>query len=124
MTRFLDGPCRNAILHLQRSPVMLRVVVKFVDQKPSYDALDQLDDTVEPGEKVYLYKMVSNDGWVHFDGRDPKTGRRVGRTEPINSYSYFPDQPTQEVLKDNKQYHQWCDENEGRIRDGTKENSI
>ena len=107
MTRFLDGPAKSAILHLQRSPVMLRVVMKVVDQKPVFDALDQLGDLPEVGEKVYVYRLKSSDGFAHVDGRD-KNGKRFARTYAICSYEYFAPQPSQDLLRDTKRWQEWC----------------
>ena len=109
MTHFLDGPAKGRVLELQRAPVMLRVVMEVVKGSPHFDALDQLDDTPEPSEFIYLYKLASNDGVMHVDGRDPKTGKRYGRTVRMNSYRLYPDPPADEILRDTQRWREWCE---------------
>lgn len=122
MTRFEDGPCKRAILHLQRTPIMLRVTMVFHhgngertgfgewDGQPTFDALDQLDDVPKPEEKIFVYRLKDHSGVRFVDGRDKKTGKRWGRSERIATYALYPTQPGDEILRDTAKWQQWCTE--------------
>lgn len=55
MTRFEDGPAAGVNLSLRRAPMFLRVVQN--NQTGEWDALDQLDDTPEKNETIFVYKV-------------------------------------------------------------------
>lgn len=105
MSTILDGPAAGAKLSLGRSPYFLRVV-----RKPGgeWDALDQLDDTPEPNEEIHVYRCVSEPITAHFDGRDPKTGKRYGRWMSIANYSLHTEQPDDETARYRPAWQEWC----------------
>jgi hypothetical protein len=106
VTRFEDGPAQNTALSLRRAPYYLRVVMK--DGK--FDALDQLEDTPAADEQITVYFLKSNDGFVHVDGRDPKTGKRFGRTETMATYKLCPVQPDDATVRSTMLWQAWCQE--------------
>jgi hypothetical protein len=115
MTKFIDGPASHVVLELQRSPLFLRVVhdttyATAVCKKArrEWDALDLLTDTPRLGEKVYVYVKVSDDGTVHVDGRDAKTGKRFGRWLSMATYKLFDPQPPDATTRNTKLWQEWA----------------
>jgi len=107
MTTFLDGHADGVVLQLSRSPVFLRVVMHFKNNKPVWDALDQLEDEPEDFENIWVYRLQSKDGFAHIDSRDSR-GRRVGRNVALATYRLNPEQPADQVLRDTKSWQEWC----------------
>ncbi len=103
MTTFQDGPAKDTVLVLGRAPLYLRVV-KDGDK---IDALDKLDDRPEANETIHVYKRVGEPGMAHMDGRDPKTGKRFGRTCVIARYAICAG-PGDGVCRNNSQWQAWC----------------
>lgn len=104
MLRFLDGPAAGKTLTCTRAPIYLRVVE---DADGTFDALDQLTDVPEPGERIHVYRMAEDHGMVHYDGRD-KQGRRFGRTEQCADYRLNPEQPDDATVRDTALWRAWC----------------
>lgn len=67
----LDGPAGTVVLTLRRCPVFLRLVQDETTRR--WDALDQLDDTPGPDERIHVYRRVEGT-WsqVFLCGRGPK----------------------------------------------------
>ncbi len=113
MTTFLDGAAKDVVLHLQRSPLLLRVVVSFSnddsrDGGAKWDALDQLDDEPQACEEIYVYRLCREPGVVCIDGTD-KRGRRKGWREPMAEYALNSVQPLSEnELRFTKDWREWC----------------
>lgn len=87
MVSFADGPVAGQTLALRRAPIYLRAVVDETDG--SVNALDQLDDTPGPSERVHVYRRVSYGGPVHVCDR----GRGQGRSGwyVIARYEHMPE---------------------------------
>lgn len=109
---FVDGPAAGIQIPLRRRPILLRIVHS---PAAGWDGLDQLDDSPAPEERVFLYWRKQEGQWCHVDGRDAKTGKRFGRTEWIVDFFHVSDGPTEEILRDNGKYRDWCEENKGRF---------
>ena len=108
MHKFIDGPAQGIVLCCQRAPLFIRVVRSHV----GFDALDQLDDTPESHEEVFVYVLYGKPGSVHYCGRD-KNGKRFGRTEQTADYRLYDPSvlgpcPDQVCLRDNKLWREWC----------------
>lgn len=105
MTRFLDGPAKGQTLMLKRSPILLRVTW---DGK-KWDALDMIEDTPHPGEKLFAYYITKKEGACHVSTSD-KNGRRGGGFYSCAEYTAVPlrDQPPDAVLRDNDGWRAWC----------------
>src|SRR5262245_10530111 len=99
-TKFIDGPAEGQILLLRRAPLLLRVVI---DQQRTWDALDQLTDTAEPNEKVYVYQLVKDEGTMQLN-----MGRRGGGWYRVATYRLYGDQSDQETLHDNSKWQEWA----------------
>lgn len=105
MTRFLDGPAIGQTLMLKRTVVFLRVTAQILPESgkvKNWDALDQWEDTPNPDERLYAYKLVRNVGTAHVN-----MGRGRGGFYPINEYSFVEHQPSQEVMRDNDKWTFW-----------------
>lgn len=100
MIRFLDGPAKGAQLSLARSPHFLRVVI---DPAGNVDALDQLDDTMRPGETAHVYELSGDIGTVIACTRG-----KGCRTMAIAEYRLYAKQPSQELLRDNQAWQAWA----------------
>jgi len=107
MTRFTDGPCAGTVLHLSRAPMFLRAVIA---PNGTVDALDKLDDTPAPDENIYAYIICGEVSSGFVDGRDPKTGKRWGRTFEGAPYRLFEHQPDDATMRDQKKWSAWCHE--------------
>ncbi len=107
MTRFLDGPAAGVCLELQRAAMFLRVV-QGNDNK--WDALDQLEDTPSQTETIHAYIIKGEPGFAFVDGRDRKTGKRIGRRMVIAEYVLFQPQPSDEIMRDNDKWGDWATE--------------
>jgi len=100
MTTFTDGPAKGKTLMLKRAARFLRVVESF----GKFDALDQPGDRPTPSEKLYAYEIVESPGMAHINcGR----GRGSG-FYPVASYALVKEQPSDEQMRDAKQWHEWC----------------
>ena len=107
MIRFLDGPAQGVTLPCARAPLFLRAVLNSVG---GWDALDQLTDEPDPFERIEVYQLHGHAGSVHYDGINLSTGRRFGRTEMTGDYKYFPDQPSDQIVRDKQQWQAWATE--------------
>jgi hypothetical protein len=106
VTKFVDGPAAGTTLCLHRLPIFLRAVQDRQTQK--WDALDMVDDQAKPTETIVAYRLRSNDGTVHIDRRDAKTGRRVGEWFRSATYAVYHQQPDDATLRDNAKWAEWC----------------
>lgn len=105
---FEDGPLRGVYLHDVPAPIMLRVAT----------APDGTHRAVPGGTDaradelvcVYIARRFSSGFW---DGRDPKSGRRIGGTMVTANYvlhSADP-QPWQDQIRDAGEWSKWCEAN-------------
>lgn len=106
MTSFFDGPAKDRLLTLQRSPVFLRVTV----EGDKLDALDQLEDEPTEREQLHVYRRIGEAGRAMVDGCDPKTHKRFGYMCTIAAYRYFKTQPSDEIMRDTDSWRAWCAE--------------
>jgi hypothetical protein len=105
VTRLLDGPAANTNLMLRRAPVFMRIVR---DPEGKIDALDQLEDIPEPGERMYVYRSEPETFGMVFI-------RPGGRYEGAD-YRHLPDVDP-EPLRENTAWRTWASargEAEGR----------
>lgn len=105
MTRFTNGPAQGVVLGLTRVPIYLRVVR---DGRGKWDALNNLDDRIGFDETPFAYKLASNDGRVHVNSRDAKTGRRTGGCFAMATYEVIASQPDDAIMRDNTKWAEWC----------------
>jgi hypothetical protein len=110
MTTFLDGPAKDAVLMLKRSPLLLRVVR---DPRGEWDALDQLDDTPRAEESIAVYARRGEAGSVHICSR----GRRGAGSGWFSAATYLhvAAPPPEAVLRDTARWREWC-QDEARRR--------
>lgn len=99
MTRFLDGPAEGVTLMLRRAPVFLRAVKGAGD---TWDALDQLQDTPEAHEAVYVYALDGEPGWMHVCRSRGQGGRYT-----VASYRLVSPQPPDTVLRTTSEWREW-----------------
>lgn len=108
MTKFIGGIADGKVLSLGRAPRFLRVTR---DEKTGkIDALDQRDDEPFDEEAIFVYQCKSTCGGAFVDGRNPKTGKRVGGYQVIATYEIYAEQPVDKVARDNGAWQQWCEE--------------
>lgn len=102
---FADGPAKGVTLRLARGVWLLRVVQNAAGE---WDALDQLDDTPEPDERVYVYTF--NPGTISHAFVDYHTinGGRRGERVTLAEYVYRAEQPPDDVVRDNRRWRKWC----------------
>jgi hypothetical protein len=101
MTRFEDGPAKGQTLMLKRSPQFLRVA----EAGGKWDALDQFEDTPEPGEKLHAYERHGEAGGCHIRASGGRSGFYT-----VASYRHCAEQPAQEQMRDQDAWRDWCRE--------------
>lgn len=106
MTKFEDGPAAKTMLQLRRAPFFLRVVTN--PETGEVDALDQLDDKPAVYETIHVYYLRSNDGMIHINSRERKTGRHTGGTYTLAVYRLWPDQPDNATVRSNDAWRKWA----------------
>lgn len=111
----LNFPLFRGSLSLRRVPKYLRFTCRGIGScSRQWDALDQLDDEPEPGEKLFAAVLASQSS-VHLDRT--VRGRRVGEWIPTASYDLVPNPPAQEILRDRAQWQQWCVDQEAKSKE-------
>jgi hypothetical protein len=111
MIHFQDGPAHGVMMELQRAPVLLRVVETPVlepDGLPEFDALDQVDDTPKPEERIHVYVRIGGAGWAHVDFRD-KNGRRDSKNVITARYRLYERQPDDADARDTERWRTWAE---------------
>jgi hypothetical protein len=107
----LNHPLFRGALSLARTPTFLRFAYSgggVSACQRAWDALDQPDDTPREGETLIVGRLKTRDS-VHFDGT--RHGRRFGETHATADYELVDLQPTQDVLRDRRQWVKWCEAN-------------
>lgn len=66
---FIDGAAQGVALTLNRTPMMLRVVV---NSKGGWDALDELNDTPLLDETIHVYYTIHTPSRVHVKAQTKK----------------------------------------------------
>ena len=100
MLTLIDGPCKGTYM-CKRAPVFLRAV-KGLDNAGNCDVLDQVDDTPNSGEKVYVYELQGKVSTAHLN-----FGGGRGGWYAMASYHYLPDIDG-EQLRDNVSWQEWA----------------
>jgi hypothetical protein len=113
----VDIPGTPGLL-LARDPRYLRFTMKGNDPK-TLDALDQLDDTPEPGERVFAAARGESFSAHVLRGSKPKGGGPRGSWERYVSYKVLEVQPPEDVLRDTAKWREWCFERMGGDNAGT-----
>lgn len=106
MTKFVDGPAKDKVLALHRAAKFLRVV----QEGDQFDALDQPTDEPKPTEKLFAYRITENPGMCHIN-----RGRGKGGFYAIATYRLVAEQPTDEQMRDAKQWSEWCQKNDFKL---------
>ena len=102
----LEHPLFRSWLRLTRIPKYLRFTCHGIDTETrTWDALDRLDDEAEQSEFI-IAAILSDRGSLHIDKR--VNGRRVGEWHQTAHYLPIEGQPSQEVLRDNDSWRDWC----------------
>jgi hypothetical protein len=106
MTRFLDGPAMGQAMNLTRAPVFLRAVVSLEDglfyKDGKWDALDKLEDTPANHERIFAYKLDGEPTRGFVDGTNYRGPFFIA------TYRYFPNQPPDDVMRDNAKWQEWA----------------
>lgn len=97
MAKFLDGPAAGVTLQLRRAPVLLRAVG---NQGGDWDALDQLDDTPDAGERIAVYIQVA--------GTLRRWHQRPGGCYEGADYRLLAPQPADELVRSTDAWRKWC----------------
>lgn len=85
---------------LKRCAAFLRVV----EEKGTFDALDQPTDTPKPTEKIFAYRLKERPGMCHVRA----SGGRGG-FYPMATYQFIDNQPEDAVMRNGDQWRQWCE---------------
>jgi len=97
MLQLVDGPCQGTYL-VKRAPQFLRAVF---GKDGKTDVLDQIEDTPEVSESVYVYEREGAHGWIHLHGT------KVHGFYAMGIYHYLPDVDG-ETLRDNPTWQAWA----------------
>jgi hypothetical protein len=101
MTTFEDGPAKGQTLMLKRAAVFLRVV----ESNGTWDALDQLDDTPKPEEKIYAYQIIGKPGMMHLNRGGGRSGWYA-----IASYRLISPQPSDTEMRSTDAWWDWTEQ--------------
>lgn len=104
MIDFKDGPAAGTSLTLARAPIYLRVVID--ETTGQVDALDQMDDTPGPSERIHVYRRTIDGGMVHVCGRGSRHGRGCS-AYVMASYEHMPDVDGESV-RVNERWRAWA----------------
>lgn len=107
MTRFLDGPAAGVTLQLRRAPYFLRVT----DNGTEWDALNNPEDEARPNERLYCYTWKQRPGGMHLLIRGKN--KHQGGFFQNGVYGFREEQPSDEIMRDNGKWTQWCGEHVG-----------
>lgn len=107
MTIFNDGPAQGQKLMLKRAPFFLRVVR---DGNGKFDALDQLDDSPAPGERLFAYVIIGLPGSCHVRAAGNRGGFFV-----MANYGVANPQPDDATMRDQDAWSSWCEANAERF---------
>ena len=97
MLQLVDGPCEGTYF-VKRAPNYLRAVL---DDKGEKDVLDLIEDTPRDSERVYVYKLDGEPGWMHIHGT------KVHGFYATGTYHYLPEVDG-ESLRDNSKWQSWA----------------
>lgn len=97
MSKFLDGPAAGSALMLRRAPVFLRAVID--ESTGKVDALDQMDDTPGPSERVHVYRRV---------GEPIHACVRPGGCYELGDYRHVPD-VDERLVRVTEDWRRWVD---------------
>ena len=103
MSRFLDGPAAGINLMLRRAPVFLRVTL---DRAAKWDGLDQLGDTPNDDEQIFVYRRQGEPTRMHLLIRGK--GKAGGGWYEMGEYRFWPEQPTDEQMRHMPERRAWC----------------
>ena len=99
MTQFDDGPAKGQALSLKRACKFLRVT----EAGGKFDALDMLEDSPRPEEKLYAYQISEFRGTAHI-----YRGRHGSGFFAMASYKIVSNQPSDAQMRDPKLWDEWC----------------
>ena len=102
MLNLQDGPVKG-VYYCKRAPVFLRAVI---DTNGDKDCLDQINDLPKPTEKVYVYQLQGEAGWMHIQARG-KGGKGLSGFYATGDYKHLPDVEG-EALRDNSAWQEWA----------------
>lgn len=102
----LDGPCKGAYL-VKRCPMFLRAVPNGTGEN---DLLDQVEDSPAKDEKIFIYQMEGNPGWIHLS-MSPKSKSGF---YAMAKYRYLPEIDG-ERFRDNAVWQEWATEQMKKI---------
>ena len=129
MLQLLDGPCQGTFM-VKRAPIFLRAVAKpvLLPREPGdeegqirtdlgeCDVLDQLEDTPEAGEQVFVYKLQGKAGSFHIHARG-KDGKAISGWYAMGQYKHLPEVDG-EQLRDNGRWRVWVQERLQKVEPG------
>ena len=75
-----------------------------MQENQAWDALDQPDDKPKPTETIYAYKLSKQLGHCHIN-----LGNGKGGFYPVVEYTFVPEQPSQDVMRDPDRWKRWCE---------------
>lgn len=107
LVRFIDGPMADKSIGFEG---VVRIMLRVAFDGKTARCLNNDHAPIE-GETTFAYIMDGEAGSGFWDGRDPKTGRRIGGRMGTAAYRLVHPQPPREVLDGTGVWAQWCDAN-------------
>ena len=103
MIKLVDGPAEGAYA-VKRAPLYLRAVVN--PDTHAKDVLDQLSDSPDDHEDVWVYKLDGEAGTVHLNFGSGRDGQRTG-FYATGDYHHVNDAVGAD-LRDTGAWRRWC----------------
>lgn len=104
----LNFPLLKSGLMVDRAPTYLRLTCENIGKADRrWDALDQPDDIPRSDEMIIAARKMFTTA-VHVDG--VRDGKRFGEWRLTAEYEPCDPQPSEEIMRDNAKWQQWCQE--------------
>lgn len=107
---FKDGPMKDEPIAADRTPIMLRVAFDGRVGRCLNNA-----DSPREAEAALAYIMDGSASVGFWNGRDPKTGRRIGGRMVMAAYRLLEPQPPSEVMRGPGAFAAWCDQHKTEL---------
>lgn len=102
MTRFLDGPAKEATFMIRRTPVFVRVT----KEGEKFDILNDAGDTPKRTETLFAYVLTERPGMCCIRA----SGGRGGIFQS-GTYRHCDPQPDDATMRDQSKWEAWVEEN-------------
>lgn len=117
VARFEGGVAGGLNFQVTRVPLLLRIAVELRVYGDEFRALDAIGSAPTDRESVVIYRASGQPSVSFVDGRDPKTGERMGWQQTEVTYVPFAEKLDRGVPRTWETWERWCVANRSRLLD-------